>query len=238
MELIPAIDLLGGRVLRLRRGDFGEATFYPRDPVDLARDYAARGARRLHLVDLDGARAGRPVQLKLAARIAAAAGIPVQLGGGLRRTEDLEAAFAAGIGRAVVGSAALAAPERLAAWIARFGAERIVLALDVRGAEARVAVAAWTADSGLRLDQALGRLLPLGARRLLVTAIERDGTLLGPDLALYRRLRAEHPALLLQASGGVRDRADLEALAALGVEGAVVGKALLEERVRLEEAPC
>ncbi len=230
MELIPAIDLRAGRVVRLRQGDFARTTLYDQDPLALARHFALRGFRRLHLVDLDGAEAGSPLQLRLIERIAAVFGGEVQLGGGLRREADLAAAFAAGATRAVVGSAALADPGRFAAWLQRFGSERLVLALDAReeGGCFRVRVAGWREDGGLELFAALTRFEALGVRRVLCTDIARDGMLSGPNLALYEAIRAAYPGLSLIASGGIRGASDLAALAACGVEAAVAGRALLE----------
>lgn len=230
MELIPAIDLRGGRVVRLRQGDFAQATFYDQDPIALARRFALGGFRRLHVVDLDGAEAGKPRQLRLIEGIVAAFGGEVQLGGGLRDAADLEAAFASGVARVVVGSAALADPDRFAGWMLRFGGERLVLALDALEEAGcfRVRVAGWREDGGLELFAALTRFEALGVHRVLCTDIARDGMLAGPNLALYEAIRAAFPRLSLIASGGIRSVSDLAALAASGVEAAVAGRALLE----------
>lgn len=239
MELIPALDLRGGRVVRLRQGDFAAERSYGEDPLTLAKDFAARGFRRLHLVDLDGAEAGRPQQLRLVERIVAAFPGEVQIGGGLRGAADLEAAFAAGAARVVLGSAALADPQRFADWLGRHGPKRLVLALDAREEAGcfRVRVAGWREDGGLKLFDALERFAGLGVERVLCTDIARDGMLSGPNLALYEAIRAAHPSLALIASGGIRHDADLAALAALGVEAAVAGRALLEGLLAVP-APC
>ncbi|GIX33456.1 MAG: 1-(5-phosphoribosyl)-5-[(5-phosphoribosylamino) methylideneamino] imidazole-4-carboxamide isomerase [Lysobacterales bacterium] len=239
MELIPALDLRGGQVVRLRQGDFSALTRYAEDPIPLARRFAEAGFRRLHVVDLDGAEAGEPRQSACVARIAQAFGGEVELGGGLRREADLEAAFASGITRAVVGSAALADPQAFSRWLSRFGADRIVLALDVReeGGIYRVRSAGWKADGGLELFAALSLFCALGVKRVLCTDIARDGMLTGPNLALYRAIREAQPALALIASGGIRHQEDLASLAVLGIEAAVIGRALLEGRIA-STTPC
>jgi phosphoribosylformimino-5-aminoimidazole carboxamide ribotide isomerase len=238
MELIPALDLRGGRVVRLRQGDFATERCYGEDPLLLAEGFAAQGFRRLHLVDLDGAEAGQPRQLRLIARIVNAFAGEVQIGGGLRGAADLEAAFAAGAARVVLGSAALADPGRFAEWLGCYGPERLVLALDAREEAGcyRVRVAGWREDGGLQLFEALQRFAGLGVRWVLCTDIARDGMLFGPNLALYQAIRAAHPSLALIASGGIRDDADLAALAALGVEAAVAGRALLEGLLKVPTA--
>ncbi len=237
MELIPAIDIRDGRCVRLLRGDFDRETRYDFDPVELAVRYRDAGARWLHVVDLDGAKAGRPQNLPLIARMRDASGLEIQLGGGLRTRADLGAALAIAQ-RAVVGSLAVTEPATVTAWLDELGGERLTLALDVRlGADGTpmVATHGWTQASAVTLAEAVERYLAHGLRHVLCTDIERDGALSGPNVALYADCVRRWPEVAFVASGGVRDARDLEALARAGVAGAVSGKALLEGRLKPEE---
>jgi phosphoribosylformimino-5-aminoimidazole carboxamide ribotide isomerase len=237
MELIPAIDLRDGRCVRLLHGDFAKETRYAVDPVELAVQYGELGARWLHIVDLDGAKQGAPVNLALIRRMRAAAGVEVQLGGGLRARANLEQALEVAT-RAVIGSLAVSDPELVASWLAELGPDRLTLALDVRlGADgtALLATHGWTRASTLTLAAALDRYAAAGLRHVLCTDIDRDGALSGPNVALYRDCVMRWPSIEFQASGGVRDVADLTALTAAGVAATVSGKALLEGRLTPEE---
>lgn len=215
IEVIPAVDVLGDEAVRLERGSYRDIVERTDDPVALAEHWAALGARRIHLVDLDGARHGG-VRPELVRAVREASGLPVQASGGIRTRADAEQLLAAGADRVVVGTAAWPDP---APWLDL--CEALVLAVDVR--EGIVRARGWTESAGLSLEDALERS---GAARLLVTAIDRDGTLAGPDLDLVRRAAAGRRVL---AAGGVRSPADVEALAAAGAEAAVVGRALLRE---------
>jgi phosphoribosylformimino-5-aminoimidazole carboxamide ribotide isomerase len=237
MELIPAIDLRDGRCVRLLQGDFERETRYSVDPVDLAERYRELGARSLHVVDLDGAKRGVPVNLPVIRRMRAAAGVDVQLGGGIRARASLEEALEVAE-RAVIGSLAVSAPELVASWLSEFGAERLTLALDVRLAQdgtPMVATHGWTQASTLSLEAAIDRFASLGLKHVLCTDIERDGALTGPNVELYRDCVSRWPGIAFQASGGVRDAGDLAELAATGVAATVSGKALLEGRLKPEE---
>jgi phosphoribosylformimino-5-aminoimidazole carboxamide ribotide isomerase len=237
-ELYPALDIRGGRVVRLRQGDYAQETRYADEPLAAARAHAEAGARWLHLVDLDAARVGGYTLAPLLREIRAQTGLRVQTGGGVRSEADAEAILDAGAARVVVGSLAVREPARVARWLGRFGAERLTIALDVRevDGEWRLPVAGWTADSGARLDELLGRYADAGLRHLLCTDIACDGMLAGPNLGLYRRVLARAPAVAVQGSGGVRDAADVRALRDAGCAGAVLGRALLEGRLRLDDA--
>jgi phosphoribosylformimino-5-aminoimidazole carboxamide ribotide isomerase len=237
MQLIPAIDLRDGRCVRLLQGDFAQETRYDVDPVALAAAYAELGARWLHVVDLDGAKRGTPANLALIERMRAAAGVDVQVGGGIRTRASLEQALAVA-GRVVIGSLAVSDPELVAAWLAEFGPERVTLALDARLDDKGVPLVAthgWTRESTLTLAAAIDRYSAAGLRHVLCTDIDRDGALTGPNTQLYRDSVARWPNIAFQASGGVRDAADLAALAAAGVAATVSGKALLEGRLKPEE---
>jgi phosphoribosylformimino-5-aminoimidazole carboxamide ribotide isomerase len=237
MKLIPAIDLRGGRCVRLLKGDFEQETRYAVDPVALAEQYASLGARWLHVVDLDGAKRGQPVNLPLIRRMQEAAGISVQLGGGIRTRASLELALGVAE-RAVVGSLAVSDPDLVASWLTEFGPERLTLALDVRLTEdgtPLIATHGWTRASSLTLAAAIERFAAAGLKHVLCTDIDRDGALSGPNVELYRECAARWPSIAFQASGGVRGAADLAALAEAGAAATVSGKALLEGRLTTEE---
>jgi phosphoribosylformimino-5-aminoimidazole carboxamide ribotide isomerase len=237
MELIPAIDLRDGRCVRLLKGDFARETRYEVDPVELAREYRAAGAAWLHVVDLDGAKRGAPVNLDLVSRMQRASGLKVQLGGGIRTRANLEEALAI-VDRVVIGSLAVSHPPTVEGWLAELGADRITLGLDVRldaDGRALVATHGWTQASALSLDEAIERYRGAGLEHVLCTDIDRDGALEGPNVALYRSCVRRWPAIAFIASGGVRDAADLAALAGTGVAAAVSGKALLEGLLTAEE---
>jgi len=222
LELIPAIDLLGDEAVRLRRGDYDRVTLRRNDPEELVRELAAAGAGRIHVVDLDGARAGG-LRLERIAQLAAAAGpVPVQASGGVRSVADAEALLAAGADRVVVGTAAWRDPEALDELVSALG-ERLVVAVDVR--DGRVPMQAFGLDADLDLEEAADRCAAAGVARLLCTAIDRDGTLAGPDLELVRTAAAGGRRVL--AAGGVRTPEDVDALAGAGAEAAVVGRALM-----------
>ena len=235
----PAIDVRDGRVVRLVQGDYDRETRYAADPFALAMRYADAGARWLHLVDLDAARAGGYTLAPLLRRIAEDGRLRVQTGGGVRDEAAIAAILDAGASRVVVGSLAVREPERVVEWLRSFGAERITVALDTRRDDDgvwRLPVHGWTERAERDLDACLDLYAAAGARHLLCTDIARDGMLQGPNLDLYRSVVARVPALALQASGGVRDAADVAAARAVGCAGAVLGKALLESRLTVEEA--
>lgn len=241
MIVIPAIDLRDGCVVRLRQGDFAQTRSFDADPLALALAYAQAGARWLHVVDLDGARAGSPQQLALIEHLARI--VPnLQTGGGVRSPDDVQRLLDAGARRVVVGSVAVREPEAVGAWIARFGADRICAALDLHLGEDgrwRPALDAWQSSSDIDFATLVERLLAPGLRHALSTDIAHDGMRGGPNLALYRILAARWPSIDWIASGGVRHRADVDALAQTGVAGCVAGTALLEETLTLEElAAC
>jgi phosphoribosylformimino-5-aminoimidazole carboxamide ribotide isomerase len=237
-QVYPAIDVRGGRVVRLAQGDYARETGYADDPLAIARRYAAAGAAWLHLVDLDAARSGGYGLHALLASIKAETGLRVQTGGGVRGRGDVERLLADGADRAVVGSLAVEAPSRVVEWLAAFGSERLAVALDVREQDGRwyPATRGWTRQSPVALDALLRRYADAGLRHLLCTDIARDGMLSGPSLALYADLRAWVPGLALQASGGARDLADVRAARDAGCSGIVLGKALLEGRMDLRGA--
>jgi phosphoribosylformimino-5-aminoimidazole carboxamide ribotide isomerase len=233
--LYPAIDIRGGRAVRLTQGDYERETAYDADPVDAARRWAGEGAGFLHVVDLDGAKAGEPRSLETVRRIATAVECPIQVGGGLRDDESVRAVLDAGAARAVIGTAALRDPDFLQAMVNAY-AEQIVVSVDAR--DGKVSFAGWTENSGVDVTDAITDLSHRGAARFLCTAIEVDGTMEGPALKELKRIAAATEAKVI-ASGGVGELSHLEALARempANVEGAIVGRALYERRFTVAEA--
>jgi phosphoribosylformimino-5-aminoimidazole carboxamide ribotide isomerase len=227
--LYPAIDILDARAVRLVQGDFDRRTEYAADPLDAARAWARAGAQRLHVVDLDGARSGVPVNLAHVARIVSETGLPVQLGGGLRSGAAISAAFAAGVDRVVLGTAAFADSALLADALAEYG-DRVVVSVDVRGGI--VSTEGWTAKGSLDAVAAVRALVDRGVRGFVFTDVDRDGMLEGPDLAAVAAVADAVEGELLY-SGGIGSLADLEALRALEhprLTGVIAGKALYENR--------
>lgn len=235
----PALDIREGRVVRLRQGDYAQETRYGDDPLPRAQAFARQGAQWMHLVDLDAARAGGYTLAPLLAQIRQQAGLHVQTGGGVRGREDVERILQAGASRVVVGSLAVREPDAVIGWLAEFGPERITIALDARQDQEgqwQLPIHGWTENAGVTLDVLAQRYAAAGMRHLLCTDIARDGMLAGPNLDLYRHLAALLPGVAIQASGGIRDVADVAASRAAGCSGAVLGKALLEQRMDLAEA--
>jgi phosphoribosylformimino-5-aminoimidazole carboxamide ribotide isomerase len=235
-ELLPAIDLRGGLVVRLAEGDFSRETVYDTDPAELARAFEASGARWIHIVDLDGARDGARRQTETVARIVAAVGerVGCEVAGGLRDVSSVAGALDAGAARAVVGTAALRDPDFVETLIARFGPERIAIALDVR--DGLAVGQGWAPGAaGVAVEEALTTLSAHGARTFVVTAIERDGLMNGPNLELLGRLVDLNLGEIV-ASAGVGSFGDILAVRAIGCVGAVVGRAIYEGRLNLADA--
>lgn len=238
MRLIPSIDLRGGFSVRLLRGDFGAETRYEESPLVVAARYRALGVRLLHVVDLDGARDGCIANRATIAALIEAGGLGLQVGGGVRDAAVAEDLLSLGVTRVVVGSAAVERPHEVASWIARWGVERVVLALDVRidaGGTPRVQTRGWTESSGQSLWEVLAPFAGATGLAVLCTDIACDGAATGPNVALYRDAAERFPSVRWQASGGVRSADDLHALAAVGVDAAISGKAMLERKMTNEE---
>lgn len=232
MEIIPAIDIKDGVCVRLLRGDFAQATVYGNDPIEIARRWVAQGATRLHVVDLDGARAGHPVNTATIMEIVRVAGVPVQLGGGLRAEEQVEAALASGASYAILGTAAVQEPALVERMVKRFG-DNIIVSVDAR--DGWVATTGWTELSHIRATDLIDGMASLGVKGIIYTDISRDGTLTEPNYAATGALvRPGGPAIL--ASGGITHIDHLQRLAALGIAGAIVGRALYTEHITLPAA--
>ncbi|MDQ1342292.1 MAG: phosphoribosylformimino-5-aminoimidazole carboxamide ribotide isomerase [Pseudomonadota bacterium] len=239
MLLIPAIDLRGGRCVRLLQGRFDAETVYATDAIEVLGRYRALGAKLIHVVDLDGARQGSQGNRDAIGRLAAAdAQVAIQVGGGVRSRQVADELLALGVARVVVGSVAVTQPDEVAAWLRDLGTERIVLAFDVRldaGRTPRLATHGWEQQTEASLWDAVERYVPHGLRHVLCTDVARDGALSGPNVALYAEAVRRFPGVEWQASGGVSTADDLHALAATGVASVISGRALLEGRLNAEE---
>ncbi len=232
IEIIPAIDLIEGQCVRLTQGDYGQKKTYNSSPVELARKYASSGARRLHLVDLDGAKAGEPRNLKVLEEIAFAVSCELEWGGGIGNTESLEKVLKAGATHAIVGSVAALKPELFESWLKTYDS-RIILGADVR--DGLVAVKGWLEQTPLEIGQLLKRFAPIGLQECIVTDISRDGMLTGPANELYVRLQSAFPGISFTVSGGISSMDDIRALDALKLKKVIVGKALFEGRIQLKD---
>lgn len=231
MDIIPAIDLIDGHCVRLSKGDYATKRIYNEDPLEVAKDFEANGIRRLHLVDLDGAKAGHIVNAATLEAIAGRTSLTVDFGGGLKTRADLETAFACGAAMVTGGSIAVRNAEEFAAWLAEFGSERIILGADAR--EGRIAVQGWTEETTTELLPFIDSWYRRGVKRVICTDISRDGMLGGAAVEMYRSILLQHPDLYLVASGGVGSIDDLRELKRAGLPAAIVGKALYEGRVTL-----
>jgi len=235
----PALDIRNGQVVRLLQGDYAQQTTYGDDPLPRAQAFAAAGASWMHLVDLDAAKAGGYTLAPLLAQIAANTSLKVQTGGGVRSRDDVARILDAGASRVVIGSLAVRQPGQVLSWLAEFGVECLTIALDTRQGDDgvwRLPVHGWTEIADVTLDELAIRYAQAGMKHLLCTDIARDGMLSGPNIDLYAHLSKLLPGVAVQASGGVRDVNDVAAAKAAGCGGGVLGKALLEGRLQLEEA--
>jgi phosphoribosylformimino-5-aminoimidazole carboxamide ribotide isomerase len=232
MELIPAIDLQNGVCVRLYQGDFNRSTVYDTQPGDAARRWVEQGATRLHVVDLDGAKAGRPVNVEAVRMIVQAVDVPVQLGGGLRDEQNIAAALDSGVARVVLGTVAVHDPLFVERMAARFG-DRIIVGIDAR--DGRVATSGWTEVASVQATDLVERMAEVGVQRVIYTDISRDGTMVGPNYeATAALVRPDGPAII--ASGGIATIDHLLQLVATGVEGAIVGRALYTGDITLSAA--
>ena len=230
IELIPAIDIIEGKCVRLTKGDYDTKKVYG-DPLEMAQQFEDLGMRRLHVVDLDGAKSKHVVNLAALRAITAHTGLIVDFGGGVKTDEDIEKAYEAGATLVTVGSIAVTDPERYLGWLQKYGPDRLILGADVR--DGHVSINGWKEDSDVMLEDFLLRYMKEGTRNVLCTEISRDGTLEGPAIDLYRRIMARYPQCRLIASGGVGSTEDILALEAAGVPSVVFGKAFYEGKISL-----
>ncbi len=233
IELIPAIDIIDGKCVRLTKGDYQQKAVYCDSPADIAKKMEAIGYKRLHVVDLDGAKSRHIVNTVALQSITTATSLTVDFGGGIKTDRDIETAFNNGASMVTVGSVAVTSPELLDTWIERYGADRIVLGADVR--DGRIAINGWKEDSELELLHFLNHYVKRGIRKVLCTDISRDGTLTGPAIPLYKDIMTAFPDLHLIASGGVSCMEDIEKLNEAGIPAVVFGKAIYEGRIDMKK---
>lgn len=233
IEIIPAIDIIDGRCVRLTKGDFAAKKVYDSSPLDMALQYADCGVRRIHMVDLDGARRSKPVNLATLEEVSSKSGIEIEWGGGIADDASLASVFNAGATQAIVGSVAALRPVEFSRWLRIFGPERMLLGSDVR--DGVVAVKGWEQQTGLTLDEQIGWFLEDGLKYVVCTDISRDGLLQGPSFHLYAELMEEFQGVVFTASGGISCMADIEELDRIGVPKVIVGKAIYENRISLED---
>ena len=233
IELIPAIDIIGGQCVRLTKGDYDTKKVYNEDPVSVAKEFEQYGIKRLHVVDLDGARSKHIVNDAVLRRITAETNLVVDFGGGIKTDEDIEKAIDAGASMVTIGSIAVTDPERSFEWLHRYGAERIVLGADVRNG--KISINGWKEDSTEDLIPFLKKYLDEGVRNVLCTEISKDGMLQGPAIELYKEVMKAYPTCHLIASGGVSSKQDIEDLEKAGIPAVVFGKAIYEGRIKLSE---
>src|SRR3990167_3774637 len=239
MNIYPAIDLKSGECVRLFQGRYDTVTIYEKDPIALAKSFSEQGATVLHVVDLDGASIGQSVNFNLISKIVDVPGLKIQTGGGFRTKQQVQNALNSGIFRVVLGSHAILKPDDVKMWINEFGSEKIVLALDVRfdnNGDPKLALQGWQIESQKNLWQLLDEYQDVSLKHVLCTDIQCDGTLQGPNFNLYRECKKRYPTLHFQASGGISTLSDLKKLSEIPISGAIVGKALYENKFSLQDA--
>ena len=233
IELIPAIDIIGGRCVRLSQGDYERQTTYDAEPADMVKRFADCGVKRVHVVDLDGAKAAQPENLPTLEKMAGVDGISIEWGGGLKTETAVRQVFDAGAAYAIVGSVAAKQPDLFTTWLNAFGAERMVLGADVR--EGKVSVSGWQEDLNLGIEALIDTFQPHGLRQVICTDISRDGMLQGPSFDLYTQLQAAYPDIDFTVSGGISSMDDIRRLDSLNLRKVIIGKAIYEGRISLKE---
>lgn len=233
IEIIPAIDLIDGKCVRLSQGDYDRCTDYGTSPVDMAKMFLDNGLRRIHVVDLDGAKASSPRNLHVLEKIARLNGVEVEWGGGIKTDRSLTDVFNAGGTYAIIGSVAVRQPELMSRWLDTYGGERLVLGADVR--DGKVAVSGWLEDTADTIDSLIDRFKPHGLSQAICTDISKDGMLSGPAFGLYTDLSEKYPEIIFTVSGGISSVDDIIHLDELGLKRVITGKALYEKRITLDE---
>ena len=233
IEIIPAIYLIEGRCVRLQQGDYDRRKVYDASPVDMAKRYADCGVKRIHVVDLDGAKSSSPKNLRTLEQMAVGAAVEIEWGGGIKSEESLCALFDYGATYAIVGSVAARDPKLFAEWLVRFGGERMVLGADVR--EGKVSVNGWQEDLAVTIEELVDGFLPMGLSQVVCTDITRDGMLQGPSDELYVGLQSRYPSIDFTVSGGIGSMADVERLSEKSLRKVIVGKAIYENRITLKD---
>ena len=233
IEIIPAIDIIEGRCVRLSQGDYDRRKVYDASPVDMAKRYADCGVKRIHVVDLDGAKSSSPKNLRTLEQMAVGAGVEIEWGGGIKSEESLRALFDYGATYAIVGSVAAREPMLFAQWLAAFGGERMVLGADVR--DGKISVNGWQEDLAITIEELIDGFLPMGLSQVVCTDITRDGMLQGPTDELYVQLQGRYPTVDFTVSGGIGSMTDIVRLNDKGLRKVIVGKAIYENRITLKD---
>jgi phosphoribosylformimino-5-aminoimidazole carboxamide ribotide isomerase len=233
MLIIPAIDLIDGKCVRLTQGDYNQKKIYNENPVEVAKSFEDAGLKRLHLVDLDGAKAGKVMNWKVLDNIAAATKLEIDFGGGIKSREDVDIVLSSGALYATIGSIAVKNPSLFSTWLENYGSEKFLLGADVKGEQ--ITIGGWLETTSLSVYDFMEQYIQKGIRQIFCTDVSKDGLLQGPSLPLYTKIITKFPALHFIASGGVSSIKDLEDLKEIGCTGAIVGKAIYEGRITLAE---
>lgn len=233
MELIPAIDIIDGKCVRLTQGDYAQKKIYNENPLEVAKAFEGIGIQRLHLVDLDGAKKGEVVNLKVLETIASKTGLIIDFGGGIKKDGDIKSVFNAGASLATIGSMAVKNKELFFEWIQKYGAEKILLGADVN--DEKIAISGWLETTSILIYDFIAENMAQGITTIFCTDISKDGLLQGPSIELYKKIKDQFPSLHLIASGGVSGMKDLEELQLIKCSGAIVGKAIYEEKISMND---
>ena len=231
MTIIPAIDIIDGKCVRLTKGDYAQQKIYNENPVEVAKQFSDAGLQRLHIVDLDGAKAGTIMNLAVLEKIAVAVNMIIDFGGGVKKITDVENVLNAGASMVTIGSLAVKQPPVLEEWLIKFGADRFLIGADVL--EEKIKISGWLEDGGINIFDFVGRLISLGVTNIFCTDIAKDGMMHGPSIELYKKILAQHPEINLIASGGVSNIGDVLELKEIGCSGAIIGKAIYENLITL-----
>lgn len=233
MDIIPAIDLIDGRCVRLTKGDYAQSRVYDGSPVDMAKRYADCGVRRIHIVDLDGAKAKHPCNLDVLESVATATGLDIEWGGGVKDESALRSAMDSGASRVICGSVAVDNRDMFIEWLGKYGSNRLILGADVR--DGKVATHGWLKENNVMVEELVDAFVPFGLSQLICTDINKDGMLQGPNYPLYTGLQEKYSAVDVTLSGGISSFADVERAHALGIRAVIVGKAIYEGRITLKD---
>lgn len=233
IQIIPAIDIINGECVRLSQGDYGQVTKYSESPLSVAKEFEQLGVKRLHLVDLDGAKCSVPQNLKVLEQIASQTSLKIEYGGGIKSRESIESVFNSGGKWAICGSVAVSSPELFIMWLEEFGASKVILGADVKGS--MVATHGWLKTSDVSLKELIDKFLPYGLTEMITTDISCDGMLSGPSYNLYDTLQIDYPNLDVIVSGGISEMADIERLDTMGLKKVIVGKAIYEGRITYKQ---
>ena len=233
MTIIPAIDIINGKCVRLTKGDYAQQKVYNENPVEVAKQFADAGLQRVHIVDLDGAKAGKIINLGVLESIASATNLVIDFGGGIKNINDVSNVFSAGASIATIGSLAVKHPEIVEEWLMEFGTDKFLIGADVL--DEKIKISGWLEDGGIDIFTFIGKMIGLGAHNIFCTDISKDGVMAGPSVDLYKKIIEQHPEINLIASGGVTTINDVVELKAIGCSGAIIGKAIYEGNITLQQ---